>query len=133
MIGAGTGAVAGWFAGRQVAQVWTNSSRLARELFPGNTGRFMAMGPVASPRYAWVLLDRALVHFRAVRDRSHARRDALELDSAVKGIAASLQKELRDATDKAMRAVLKDAAKGTVTPAAYQELRQALLNLLGAV
>ncbi len=133
VIGAGTGAVAGWFAGRQVAQVWTNSSRLARELFPGNTGRFMAMGPVASPRYAWVLLDRALVHFRAVRDRSHARRDALELDAAVTGIAASLPKELRDTTDKAMRAVLKDAARGTVAPATYKELRQALLDLLGAM
>ncbi len=132
-IGAGTGALAGWFAGRQVAQVWTNSSRLARELFPSNTGRFMAMGPVVSPRYAWVLLDRALVHFRAVRDRSHARRDALELGQAPAGIVASLPKELRDATDKAMRAVLKDAAKGSIAPATYNELRQTLLDLLGAV
>lgn len=133
VIGAGTGALAGWFASRQAAQVWTNSSRLARELFPGNTGRFMAMGPVASPRYAWVLLDRALVHFRAVRDRSHARRDALQLGTAPAGIVASLQKHLRDATDKAMRGVLKDAAKGTVAPATYNRLREALLNLLGAV
>ena len=44
-----------------MAAIWPSSSRIARALLPGETGRFVAMGPVTSARYAWVLLDRALV------------------------------------------------------------------------
>lgn len=129
-IGAGIGAAAGWFGGRHVAQIWPSSSKLARALLPGDTGRFVAMGPVTSPRYAWVLLDRALVHFRAVRDRSHARRDALDT-AAVAGVVADLPKAQRDTIDEAMRGVLKAAARGDVAPAERDRLVRALEAVLG--
>ncbi|MEO6594793.1 MAG: GTPase/DUF3482 domain-containing protein, partial [Planctomycetota bacterium] len=45
-IGAAAGATLGFVAGTQVASVWSNASRFARALFPGDTGRFLAMGPV---------------------------------------------------------------------------------------
>lgn len=125
-IGAGAGALAGWLGGMQVAKVWSNSGRLARTLMPGETGRFMAMGPVTSARYAWVLLDRALVHLRAVRDRSHARRDALDLAPPAAGLAAALPKELRDRIDAAMREVLAGAAKGRPDLQARDRLQHAL-------
>jgi hypothetical protein len=88
----------------------------------------MAMGPVTSARYAWVLLDRALVHLRAVRDRSHARRDALDLAPPAAGVAASLPKALRDRIDAAMREVLAGAAKGRADLQARDRLQQALLD-----
>jgi hypothetical protein len=125
-IGAGAGALAGWLGGMQVAKVWSNRGRLARALMPGETGRFMAMGPVSSARYAWVLLDRALVHLRAVRDRSHARRDALQLEAPAAGLAAGLPKALRDRIDAAMRDVLAGAAKGSADAQARERLRAAL-------
>lgn len=108
-IGAGIGAAAGWFGGQQVARVWSSSSKLARAILPGETGRFVAMGPVTSPRYAWVLLDRALVHCHAVRERSHARHDALALSQT--GVVSNLPKDRRDAIDSAMRGILKAFGK----------------------
>ncbi|MCA8948394.1 MAG: DUF3482 domain-containing protein, partial [Planctomycetes bacterium] len=105
-IGAGVGAAAGWFGGKKLAGVWSSSSRIARALWPGETGRFVGMGPVGSARYAWVLLDRALVHLRAVRDRSHARRDALAVDGTA-SVVAMLPAPCRDDLDAAMRAVIR--------------------------
>lgn len=132
-IGAAVGAAAGWFGGQKLAEVWPSSSRLARALLPGETGRFLAMGPVTSARFAWVLLDRALLHHRAVRDRSHARRDALESGAsgdAQQAIAAGLPREQRNAIDAAMRAVITGAAKGDVPLATREQLVRAVLPAL---
>ena len=128
-IGAGVGAAAGWFGGKKLASVWSSSSSFARSLWPGETGRFVAMGPVSSPRYAWVLLDRALVHFRAVRDRSHARRDALDVEPGV-GVVAGLPRERRDAVNEAMKSVLENARKGRVGSAERDRLIAAVDALL---
>lgn len=128
LIGAGIGAAAGWWGGQHVARVWPSSSKLARTLLPFETGRFVAIGPVTSPRYAWVLLDRALVHCLAVRDRSHARRDALEL--AKTGVVAELSKERRDALDRAMRDVLAGIAKGQASELDVARLETAIVNVL---
>ena len=128
-IGAGVGAAAGWFGGKKLASVWSSSSSFARSLWPGETGRFVAKGPVSSPRYAWVLLDRALVHFRAVRDRSHARRDALDVESGV-GVVAGLPRERRDAVNEAMKSVLENARKGRVGSAERDRLIAAVDALL---
>jgi hypothetical protein len=132
-IGAGLGAAAGWFGGKKLANVHSHQSRVARSLWPGETGRFLAMGPVSSARFAWVLLDRALVHFRAVRDRSHARRDSLVTERAGDGgggFTAQLPKPRRDAIDEAMRAVLQGARKGRVPGAARDRLIAAIGGVL---
>ncbi len=134
-IGAGVGATAGWFGGRRLARVWSSSSSLAKSLWPGETGRFVAMGPVSSPRYAWVLLDRAIVHFRAVRGRSHARRDELVVDGqqdagpgGEAGVVANLPASVRDELDAAMRNLLK--GKGKVSTSARERLVAAVLAAL---
>jgi hypothetical protein len=42
-------------------------------------GKTLRIGPHQSPNFPWILLDRALLHCVAVRDRAHAKRDPLEL------------------------------------------------------
>jgi hypothetical protein len=83
--GAVVGGLGGYFASTKVAKTFDSSSALAKVLFAGETGQFLFKGPVSSPRYAWMLVDRALAHFRAVRDRSHARRDKLALPEDAAG------------------------------------------------
>ena len=127
------GGLAGWFGTERVARVWGSQSKLARMLFPGETGRFLAMGPVTNPGFAWVLLDRALVHHRAVKDRSHARRDELKTalpPEEVHGIVASLDRDQRAAVDKELRAVLQRIAKGKDLAETRSRLTEALLPLL---
>lgn len=42
-------------------------------------GRNLAIGPHRNPNFAWILLDRALLHYVSVRDRAHGKRDPLDL------------------------------------------------------
>lgn len=123
------GGVAGWFGGEKIASFSSQSSGIARALWPADTGRFIVMGPVSNPRYAWMLLDRALVHCLAVRERSHARRDHLDMQ-VQPGFVASLPSELRDRLDKHMRDVLKGARKGCFDDGARQNLATALAEAL---
>src|SRR5436190_10393399 len=132
-IGAVGGAALGYFTGTQIASMWTNSNRVARALFPGDTGRFLAMGPVSSPRYAFVLLDRALVHYRAVRDRSHARRGPLEPGERGAGIIAALPSAQRDAIGRGLARLLKDVRGGRTDPDTRRELEVRLYELLAAL
>jgi hypothetical protein len=132
-IGASVGALSGWFGGTEVAKVWGERSKLAQALFPGDTGRFLSMGPVTSPRYAWMLLDRALLHLCAVRARAHARRDALELSTTSRdgeGVVQGLSTAARGAIDDALRSVLKDALAGGVSATARTALQSALATAL---
>jgi hypothetical protein len=132
-IGAASGAVLGYVAGTQVASVWSNASRAARALFPGDTGRYLAMGPVTSDRYAWVLLDRALVHYRAVRDRSHARRGPLVPGERGAGIVGELPGSQRDALGKALARLLKDVRAGRSDPDSRRELEARLHEVVASL
>ena len=129
-IGAVSGAVLGYVAGTQVASVWSNASRAARALFPGDTGRYLAMGPVSSDRFAWVLLDRALVHYRAVRDRSHARRGPLEPGERGAGIVSELPAIQRDGLGRALARLLKDVRAGRSDPDTRRELEARLHGVI---
>ena len=155
-IGAGVGAAAGWFGGTEIARTWGDRSKLAQALFPGDTGHFLAIGPVTSPRYAWLLLDRALVHYRAVRDRSHARQDPLELTAeqpgaggaggaaggesggegsggGKAGVVAALASDLRRDVDDGLREVLKAGLRGDVGEDVRSRLVERLDRVLRAV
>lgn len=119
-IGAVAGGLGGFLTGTKVSRTWSERSRLARVLFPGETGRYLGAGPVTNPAFAWMLLDRALVHYAAVRDRSHARQDPLRLapgDGGGKaGVVADLPADLRGRIDGLFRKILKGALKGRVSP-----------------
>jgi len=63
-------------------------------------GSVARIGPLRNPNFSWLLLDRALLHYRSVVRRAHARRDELVLrgDDGKQGFVATLgmkrQKEL---------------------------------------
>ncbi len=126
------GGGAAWLGSKQVAKAWGNQSELFRRLFPGEVGRFRCFGPVTNPRFAWVLLDRALVHLRAVQARAHARRDDFQAPEpgpdGKAGVVHRFPAELHKQIDKALRAAL-DSAKQGQEPA--ESDRAALAELLG--
>lgn len=61
-------------------------------------GRILRIEPPTGPQFAFVLLDRALIHWRLVSGRAHARRDALEVSAADdgKGIVTRLPSSTRN-------------------------------------
>ncbi|MFO1053852.1 MAG: GTPase/DUF3482 domain-containing protein [Planctomycetota bacterium] len=122
-LGAGALGSLGWLGGERLAVVKSNAGPIGRALFPGDTGRFVSEGPVRDLRYAWVLLDRALVHFREVRDRSHARRDHTMRTGDARGVVAELPRASRDALQQALKRLLDDArSHGNVGGDARREL-----------
>lgn len=134
LLGSLIGGAGAWFAGAKIGKVWDSQSTLFRRMFPGETGRFRLIGPVVQPRLAWMLLDRALTHTRALRSLSHARsaqRASLPAAGDKRGVATTLDKATRDALDRGLRSVLQAAQKGR--PLAEDEARawqQALLEAL---
>lgn len=136
--GALVGGLGGYFAGTSVARTLDSDNRLAKLLFSGDTGHFLFKGPVNNPRYAWMLLDRALTHYKLVRDRSHARQDQVTLDSTHSAeteprIAASLDKELRDLLDKDLREIIRGAQKGAVPSDLRPRASEHLLRTFAAL
>jgi hypothetical protein len=131
-IGAGIGAVTGYVGTMQLSRVWGEGSKLSKLLFPGATGRFLALGPVTNPSFAWVLLDRALVHCKSVRDRSHARHDhdALDLRGEKAGMAAALRPELRRELDDALRRLLHGALRAELDGEARGRMAAAVQRAL---
>jgi hypothetical protein len=139
LAGAGIGAVGGYFGSTSIARSWNQRSRLAQALLPGETGRFQCVGPLTNPAFLWILVDRALVHARAIRDRSHARQDALDLaprsapGGDKQGVVASLDGAVRQALGEALRLVLKDALRGTATGEHRKTLATAVEQALAAL
>jgi small GTP-binding protein len=110
-LGAGLGAAAAWLGGQGLAKVRTGGAADWKgRLLPFlGTGTFLTMGPVRNQRYAWVLLDRALVHARAVRDRSHACRATLAVRAAR---VSDLPEDLRARLAKDLGAIVAEAHAG---------------------
>ncbi len=134
-LGAGVGALTGWFGSTEVAKICSNQSKLAQTLFPGETGRYLIMGPATGPRFAWVLLDRALLHVTAVRARAHARGDDLDLrrmpgGDAAPGMVQDLPPALRTAIDRALRAFLGEALARQPTSRVREQLDTALADAI---
>jgi len=135
-VGAATGGLTGFLGGTRVARTWGDKSKLARALFPGDTGRYLAMGPATSPRFAWMLVDRALVHHAAIRDRAHARQDALpvsEADADPQGLVTTLEGGLRSAIDRELQRVLKNAIRGRSAGDPESRLRDLLKEAMSTV
>ena len=127
MIGAVAGGAAGYFGGSSIARTWNTKPRWQRILTPGDSGEFQCMGPVTNPRFAWVLMDRALVHFVAVRDRSHATQEKLDLTTdgdKKQGLAHDLPKGLRSSLDERFREIIQDAIKENISLQVAERLSQ---------
>jgi Domain of unknown function (DUF3482)/50S ribosome-binding GTPase len=101
LAGAGIGALIGAGAGlyhlqRRYARAASVDGAWSsfRRAFSG--GSALRVGPHANPNFPFVLLDRALLHWEAVRDRAHARKDKATLTTSGE-LAQDLEKADRDA------------------------------------
>jgi len=77
LLGAGVGAAVG------AAGVLAGAHRLAKVEVLGQPlgGYELRVGPFVDANLPWVMLGRALLHWRLVAERNHARREALVLDA----------------------------------------------------
>lgn len=78
-------------------------------------GRRLVIGPHRNPNFAWILLDRALLHYVSVRDRAHGKRDPLELVAAAGGETskAGFAAVLPEARRRALASLLTEVRKRT--------------------
>jgi hypothetical protein len=133
LVGAVLGAAAGFLGSTRAAATWSEKSPLARRLFPGQTGRFVAVGPVSSLAFAWTFLDRALTFLLAARDRSHARHAAGERwPVPVAGVAARLPHGPRAEFDALLRSLLAAARRERGREALRTAFQDAVRRLLEA-
>jgi hypothetical protein len=92
-----------------------------------NAKRFR-IGPHAAPNFPWVVLDRALLHFRAVAARTHARRGAIAVpDPGEAGVVAALAPDERRELERIFRRLRRYAGDPP------RELRDALARRLEPV
>ena len=88
LVGGAAGSLLSWYAAAKLPEVKVRGIALG--------GQLLRIGPMANPKYPWVVLDRSLLFLDIVTTRPHARRDKVELaDNAVaddpdEGIVARL-------------------------------------------
>jgi len=81
----------------------------ARVLGQAIAGKVLRVGPNRNPRLGWIILDRALLHYAAVSNRTHAQRDPLDLDAQkgktgiVAGFSQHLSRDLSSMLSKVSR------------------------------
>ena len=71
-------------------------------------------GPISNPVFAWILLDRALAHWHAVRHRAHAQQRALTMEQDAGTRAKDLAPEVRAQIDSILKACQEAGQRGTV-------------------
>ncbi|MGB0954314.1 MAG: DUF3482 domain-containing protein [Planctomycetota bacterium] len=113
-LGSFVGAAGAWFGSRSVAKHWTPQHNRLAKLFPGEHGHVHAFGPIAQDAFAYVLLDRAMIHLQAVRHRAHAKQGPLDLNAVVGRRASDLDAEARKAIDQALELCQKAGRQGVV-------------------
>ncbi len=104
------------------------AGRLSRTL---EGGRRYRVGPFEHPNFPFVLLDRALLHYDAVRTRAHAK-NAVESSASLPGEdprVTNLPRTERQALHRIFQKSRK--SQGDITPALRIELRDRVLALLG--
>ncbi|NQU44303.1 GTPase/DUF3482 domain-containing protein [bacterium] len=102
LIGGAIGGVSGWLGTRSLAKISIQGLRLG--------GRLLRIGPMRNPQFAWIALDRALLHYALVSQRSHARRDelVLEPDGKQQGRTSQLPLSERREIEAALTRVRKE-------------------------
>lgn len=111
-LGSVVGAAGAWFGSRSVAKHWTPQHNRLAKLFPGEHGHVHAFGPIAQDAFAYVLLDRALIHLHAVRHRAHAKQGPLDLSAIAGRRASDLDAGARKMIDQALEQCQKAGRQG---------------------
>ncbi|MDA1113191.1 MAG: DUF3482 domain-containing protein [Planctomycetota bacterium] len=128
-LGSAVGAAGVWFGSHRVAKHWTPKHTRFAKLFPGQHGHMRAFGPIANDAFAYVLLDRALVHLRVVQHRAHARQGPLNLDDTAGFRVGDMAAAQRKVVDRTLHAC-QSAGKQKQNPGA--ELVENLASCLQA-
>lgn len=86
------------------------------------------VGPLSDVNFPFILLDRALLHYRSVLSRTHAQREVVRVEGTPEGIVSTLPLQQRNALVKVFQKVRKSGgAPGDATRAAlFDELRKLL-------
>ncbi|MHC4380367.1 MAG: DUF3482 domain-containing protein [Planctomycetota bacterium] len=113
-LGSAVGAAGAWFGSRRVAQHWTPKHERLAKLFPGEYGHVRAFGPIAKDAFAYILLDRALLHGLAVQHRAHARQGPLDLQATDGQRARDMSAEQRSEIDRILALCQKAGREGLV-------------------
>lgn len=119
-VGATAGAVLGsvfsaagtWLGSSNAAKHWTPQHNRLAKLFPGEHGHVHAFGPIAQDAFAYVLLDRAMIHLQAVRHRAHAKQGPLDLASMQGARATNLSDTARKTIDGCLEQCQKAGRQG---------------------
>ena len=126
-LGSVVGAAGAWFGSQRVAKQWTPEHTRFARLFPGQHGHVRAFGPIANDAFAWVLLDRALVHLRVVQHRTHARQGPLNLEDTAGFRVSDMASEQRKVVDHVLRDCQSAGKQKLVpSPAVVQNLARCL-------
>jgi hypothetical protein len=115
-IGGLTGLASTWWAWGQLAEFKVLGANLG--------GVALRIGPLRSPAFPWVVLDRALQLHRVVSTRAHARREVAHVGDAVGRVASLSAQERRPLQECFDR--LRDKANSA---RADSEIESARLNL----
>ena len=64
--------------------------------------KIIRIGPHKNPNFPWILLDRALLHFKSIRDLAHSRRDkiSLAINGSEQRIASNLDHDIRKSLNR---------------------------------
>lgn len=111
-LGATLGAAGAWFGSNQVAKAWSPKHTRLAELLPGEHGFVQAFGPIRNEGFAWILLDRALIHFAAIRGRAHAKQGPLHLADVHDQRAHALSQATRDRADAILAHCQREGQQG---------------------
>lgn len=130
-VGSVVGAAGAWFGSRSVAKHWTPQHDRLAKLFPGEHGHVRAFGPIAQDGFAYVLLDRAMIHLHAVRHRAHAKQGPLELATLDGSRATDLSAEQRKMVDAVLAHCQKSGKEST--PIAEEQVEALASGLLQAL
>ena len=118
-LGSGIGAIVGG------ASAWFGSKQLigARVLGLPMGGNQIIVGPITNLNFAWILLGRAVSHLRLICQRTHARRDSLEIEHQT---GSSIVENIPHPQRRAIQRIFTRASKS-------QEVNESELNQLSVV
>ncbi|MDW7679228.1 MAG: GTPase/DUF3482 domain-containing protein [bacterium] len=95
--------------------------------------QLIRIGPHKNPNFPWIVLDRALLHFRNIRDLAHSRREIIKLSTKNESqrIVASFDSSTRKALNRIFASIRKKGIKEPFDQKSKLEelLRQIIQNL----
>lgn len=95
--------------------------------------QIIRIGPHKNPNFPWVLLDRALLHYKNIRDLAHSRREKIKIsvNSTDQGIAAKMDAGTKKELNRLFSSIRKK--RFTDINERQLELERVLLKVIEAV